>query len=210
MRVVFQQYLMSDKNLKQLKHSKHEKNYRSNIGNSVNQIICRVKLRSEKKWKIKCKANKESKFTLLLLFLINQNNLLVTRNFPMEKAMAPHSSTLAWKIPWAEEPGGLPSTGSHRVGRDGSDLAAAAAAATGSPQKDLETSRGWEMMDPANNLTSGYTSKDMNTWISPRERSALPGPSQHHSQEPRWGTRRSVHLGKTRSRRSTIQMEIHG
>ena len=35
-----------------------------------------------------------------------------------EKAMAPHSSTLAWKIPWTEEPGGLPSMGSHRVGHD--------------------------------------------------------------------------------------------
>ena len=34
--------------------------------------------------------------------------------------MAPHSSTLAWKIPWTEEPGGLPSIGSHR-----SNLAAA-------------------------------------------------------------------------------------
>ena len=34
----------------------------------------------------------------------------------MEKAMAPHSSTLAWKIPWMEEPSGLPSMGSHRVG----------------------------------------------------------------------------------------------
>ena len=34
----------------------------------------------------------------------------------MEKAMAPHSSTLAWKIPWAEEPGGLQSLGSLRVG----------------------------------------------------------------------------------------------
>ena len=33
----------------------------------------------------------------------------------MEKAMAPHSSTLAWKIPWAEEPGRLQSMGSHRV-----------------------------------------------------------------------------------------------
>ena len=33
-----------------------------------------------------------------------------------EKAMAPHSSTLAWKIPWTEEPGGLQSTGSLRVG----------------------------------------------------------------------------------------------
>ena len=33
-----------------------------------------------------------------------------------EKAMAPHSSTLAWKIPWTEEPGRLQSMGSHRVG----------------------------------------------------------------------------------------------
>ena len=37
----------------------------------------------------------------------------------LEKAMAPHSSTLAWKIPWMEEPGGLQSMGSLRVGHDG-------------------------------------------------------------------------------------------
>ena len=36
----------------------------------------------------------------------------------LEKAMAPHSSTLAWKIPWMEEPGGLQSMGSRRVGHD--------------------------------------------------------------------------------------------
>ena len=35
-----------------------------------------------------------------------------------EKAMAPHSNTLAWKIPWTEEPGGLQSMGSLRVGHD--------------------------------------------------------------------------------------------
>ena len=35
-----------------------------------------------------------------------------------EKAMAPHSSTLAWKIPWTEEPGGLQSMGSLEVGHD--------------------------------------------------------------------------------------------
>ena len=35
-----------------------------------------------------------------------------------EKAMAPHSSTLAWKIPWMEEPGGPQSTGSLRVRQD--------------------------------------------------------------------------------------------
>jgi len=42
--------------------------------------------------------------------------------------MATHSSILAWKIPGTAEPGGLPSMGSHRVGHDWSDLAAAAAA----------------------------------------------------------------------------------
>ena len=41
--------------------------------------------------------------------------------------MAPQSSTLAWKIPWTEEPGGLPSMGSHRVGHDWSNLAVAVA-----------------------------------------------------------------------------------
>ena len=45
-----------------------------------------------------------------------------------EKAMAPPSRTVTWKIPWMEEPGGLPSLGSHRVGHDCSNLAAAAAA----------------------------------------------------------------------------------
>ena len=39
-------------------------------------------------------------------------------DFSMEKAMAPHSSTLAWKILWMEEPGRLQSTGSLRVGHD--------------------------------------------------------------------------------------------
>ena len=43
--------------------------------------------------------------------------------------MATHSSVLAWRIPGMEEPGGLPSMGSHRVRPDCSDLAAAAAAA---------------------------------------------------------------------------------
>ena len=36
----------------------------------------------------------------------------------IEKAVAPHSSTLAWKIPWTEEPGRLQSMGSLRVGHD--------------------------------------------------------------------------------------------
>ena len=37
---------------------------------------------------------------------------------PLEKEMAAHSSILAWKISWTEEPGGLQSVGSQRVGHD--------------------------------------------------------------------------------------------
>ena len=40
------------------------------------------------------------------------------REDPLEKEMAPHSSTLAWRIPWREEPGRLQSMGSQRVGHD--------------------------------------------------------------------------------------------
>ena len=45
---------------------------------------------------------------------INYINIINIR----EKAMAPYASTLAWKIPWTEEPGGLQSMGSLRVGHD--------------------------------------------------------------------------------------------
>ena len=43
-------------------------------------------------------------------------SILWCSTFLMEKAMAPHSSTLAWKVPWTEEPGMLQSMGSLRVG----------------------------------------------------------------------------------------------
>ena len=42
---------------------------------------------------------------------------------PLEKSMAAHSGTLAWRIPWTEEPGGLQSMGSQRVGYELSDSA---------------------------------------------------------------------------------------
>ena len=41
----------------------------------------------------------------------------------LEKDMATHSSILAWRIPWAEEPDGPQSIGSQRIGQDGSSLA---------------------------------------------------------------------------------------
>ena len=47
----------------------------------------------------------------------------------LEKEMATHTSVLPWRIPGTGKPGGLPSLGSHRVGHDWSDLAAAAVAA---------------------------------------------------------------------------------
>ena len=53
------------------------------------------------------------------------SSIIYTYVHILEKAMAPHSSTLAWRIPGTAEPCGLPSTGSHRVGHDWSDLAAA-------------------------------------------------------------------------------------
>ena len=55
------------------------------------------------------------------------SNFTFTFHFhALEKEMATHSSILAWSIPGMGEPGGLPSMGSHRVGHDWSDLAAAA------------------------------------------------------------------------------------
>jgi len=84
-----------------------------------------------------------------------------------EKAMAPHSSTLAWKIPWMEEPVRLQSMGSHRVGHDRSDLAAAAAAAVkrGSVKSDLE------MMI----LQPGETVSSVSDFITLFQNSLFPG-----------------------------------
>ena len=47
-----------------------------------------------------------------------QEHIWIDLEFFMERATAPHSSTLAWKIPWTEEPGGLQSVGLRRVGHD--------------------------------------------------------------------------------------------
>ena len=62
-----------------------------------------------------CEKNKQM---VISFYIIRSPVLLPRQRSLQEKAMAPHSSTLAWKIPWAEEPGGLPSMGSHRVRRD--------------------------------------------------------------------------------------------
>ena len=49
---------------------------------------------------------------------VGDPGLIPGREDPLEKEMATHSSTLAWKIPWTEEPGSLQSMASQRVGHD--------------------------------------------------------------------------------------------
>ena len=84
----------------------------------------------------------------------------------LEKEMATHSSVLAWRIPGTEESGGLPSVGSHRVGHDWSDLAAAAAAASAgmaayrfciNTAKAEDTSLLFHVCSPAQNSRRFYT-----------------------------------------------------
>ena len=71
----------------------------------------------------------------------------VNRTCPQhtEKATAPHSSTLTWRIPGTGEPGGLPSMGSNRVRHDWSDLAAAAAAAPNTQEEHRVRVWEWEI-----------------------------------------------------------------
>ena len=83
----------------------------------------------------------------------------------LEKEIATHSSVLAWRIPGRGEPGGLPSMGSHRVGRDWSDAAAAAAAGW----------KSWHSRDSLNGEGSlEGSSKDSSLKILPTAPKSLP------------------------------------
>ena len=62
----------------------------------------------------------------------------------LEKEMATHSSVLAWRIPGTGEPGGLPSMGSHRVGHNWSDLAAAAVGCCNYNDSKSAIGKAWE------------------------------------------------------------------
>ena len=81
---------------------------------------------------IKLKSSKENK-----MFLIKKKKNQPYLNCKdLEQGMATHSSVLAWRIPGTREPGGLLSMGSHRVGHDWSDLAAAEQGRGGSPEEN--------------------------------------------------------------------------
>ena len=73
--------------------------------------------------------------------------------------MATHSSVLAWRIPGTREPGGLPSMGSHRVGHNCRNLAAAA---------DVE----WELRICIPNKLSGNVAKTV-SWITLKKRAVI-------------------------------------
>ena len=56
--------------------------------------------------------------SILLYFCKKPNSSPLLYTYPLEEETATHSSILAWKIPWTEEPGGLQSMGSQRVAHD--------------------------------------------------------------------------------------------
>ena len=81
--------------------------------------------------------------------------------------MATHSSVLAWKIPGTEEPGGLPSVGSHRVGHDWSDVAAAAVYILEKAVTPYSSTLAWKipwMEEPAKAAVPGVAKSQ--TWLS--------------------------------------------
>ena len=71
--------------------------------------------------------------------LENRTGPILVLTLPPCSTELTHSSVLAWRIPGTAEPGGLPSMGSHRVGHNWSDLAAAAAAELWESPFPLET-----------------------------------------------------------------------
>ena len=127
-------------------------------------------------------------------------SVLIPSYLLSEKAMATHSSTFAWKIPWTEEPGRLQSMGSLRVGHDWSDLAAAAAPAFRNVYGSLSENRipahsshhRKQIAFPGGFLSSGST---CSTWdVAEPAASSCTGQNVHTLLEPRTGTCFSVVL----------------
>ena len=87
----------------------------------LKSLLMKVKEESEKLWLKTQHSKNEDHGIQSHHFMVNDGETMETvRDFILGSskitAMAPHSSTLAWKIPWMEEPGGLQSMGSLRVG----------------------------------------------------------------------------------------------
>ena len=86
-------------------------------------FLNKVKVTPQRKYEKHLCCKDPSNRTMTMVGLLEEGRLLfnIIKNFTAiisEKAMAPHSSTLAWKIPWMEEPGRLQSIGLRGVGHD--------------------------------------------------------------------------------------------
>ena len=110
----------------------------------------------------------------------------------LEKAMAPHSSTLAWKTPWTEEPGGLQFMGSHRVRHDWSDLAAAECTYTYTGASQV--AQWWRIHLPT------QETQEMQFWSLSQE-DPLQEKMATHSSTPAW---------KNPMKRKAWQATVHG
>ena len=78
----------------------------------------RVRFRFRVRVRARVRVRFRARARHLYIFQFVENQFTKCIYFLSEKAMAPHSSTLAWKIPWTEEPGRLQSKGSRRVRHD--------------------------------------------------------------------------------------------
>ena len=100
-----------------------------------------------------------------------------------------HSSVLSWRIPGTGEPSGLPSKGSHRVGHDWSDLAAAAAIT----QTPIPSVKLWAYLYLAAGSPEASGSRLVNSVAQPYQQGpncyhSSPGPSSGHSSGPQTAT----------------------
>ena len=144
------------------------------------------------------------------------SNFTFTFHFhTLEKEMATHSSVLAWKVPGMGEPGGLPSMGSHRVGHDWSDLAAAAAAAEGNSYSkefvpDERGRRAFWVAPPCQCRGCG-----LDSWVRkiPWRRKWQPTPvflpGKSHGQKEPWSLKRIGHNWATKTTTQEGQSETN-
>jgi len=121
-------------------------------------------------------------FILLVLYLGMQSN--------SEKAMAPHSSTLAWKIPWTEEPCGLQSMGSLRVGHDWATSLSLFTFHFHALEKEMATHSGilaWRIPgteEPGGLLSIMLHSQTWLKWLSSTSSSMREWPANKHLKPP--------------------------
>ena len=106
--------------------NENENTTTQNLWDSVKAVL-RVRFIAIQAYLQKQEKNKINYLTLHLKQLekeevknrsVNRRKKIIKIKAEMEKVMAPHPSTLAWKLPWMEEPGRLQSMGSLRVGHD--------------------------------------------------------------------------------------------